>query len=354
MTAFHTIAIPHNDILQGSLTMDVFAADLWEVFQGRAPDEYQDPQLFFEKTYVTEGLKHLLDVVQKRLEGQGGGPVIQVQTPFGGGKTHALIAMFHNAHQWNADTAVLVGTVLNAEQDTLWGVLARQLTGTRSGFEGRTAPGREALRTLLASHQPLLILMDEVLAYVTKAAGVAVGKSHLAAQAQTFLQELTETVRTLEKVCLVVTLPSSLLEQYDENAERLFQQMQKVLGRMEKIYTPVQEQEISQVIRRRLFSRMDEAAARQVVERFTQYAEKENLIPPGLELSEYRERFLGSYPFLPDVIEALYHRWGSYTSFQRTRGVLRLLSLVIYNLQERNLPYITLADFDLADPEIRR
>ena len=352
--AFHTIAVPHEDILQGRLTMDVFAADLWEVFQGRAPDEYQDPQRFFQKTYVTEGLTHLLEVVRKRLDGRGGDPVIQVQTPFGGGKTHALIAMYHKAREWNAKTMVLVGNTLNAEQDTLWGKMAEQLTGSRAGFEGRTAPGREALRTLLAPHQPLLILMDEVLTYATKAAGVPVGKSNLAAQTQTFLQELTETVRTLEKVCLVVTLPSSLMERYDENAERLFQQMQKVLGRMEKIYTPVQEHEISPVIRRRLFSRVDQTAARQVVERFIRYAEKENLLPPGMEPSQYRDRFLASYPFLPDTIDVLYHRWGSLTSFQRTRGALRLLSLVIYNLRERNLPYITLADFDLADPEIRR
>ena len=351
---FHMVAIPHDDILEGRLTMDVFAADLWEVAQGRGPDEYRDPERFFQKTYPTEGLKNLLAVVEKRLKGRGGDPVIQIQTPFGGGKTHALIAMYHKAREWGARTAILVGTVLNAERDTLWGVLAEQLTGTRSGFEGQTAPGREALRRLLAVHQPVLILMDEVLAYVTKAAGTPVGQSNLAAQTLAFFQELTETVRTLEKACLVVTLPSSLLEHYDKNAERFFQQMQKVLGRMEKIYTPVQEHEISPVIRRRLFSRVDETAARKVVERFLQYAEREKLLPPDMEPSEYRDRFLASYPFLPDVIDVLYHRWGSYTAFQRTRGVLRLLSLVIYNLRERHLPYITLADFDLADQEIRR
>ena len=97
MTAFHTVAVPHADILSGRLTMDVFAADLWEIFQGRAPDEYRDPERFFQKTYLTEGLEHLLAVVEKRLRGQGGDPVIQIQTPFGGGKTHALIAMYHKA-----------------------------------------------------------------------------------------------------------------------------------------------------------------------------------------------------------------------------------------------------------------
>ncbi len=93
MKVFHTIAIPHRDILEGRLTMDVFAADLWEVSQNRGPDEYRDSDTFFKKTYLTEGLRNLLSVVEKRLQGKGGDPVIQIQTPFGGGKTHALIAM---------------------------------------------------------------------------------------------------------------------------------------------------------------------------------------------------------------------------------------------------------------------
>lgn len=110
MPAFHTIAIPHEDILAGRLTMDVFAADLWEVAHGRGPSEYRDPAQFFQKTYETEGLTSLLEVVHRRLAGQGGDPVLQVQTPFGGGKTHALIAMYHRAAEWGARRVVMVGT----------------------------------------------------------------------------------------------------------------------------------------------------------------------------------------------------------------------------------------------------
>jgi predicted AAA+ superfamily ATPase len=324
MTAFHTIAVPHEDILAGRLTLDVFAADLWEVYQRRAPDEYRDPVRFFQKTYQTEGLTHLLDVVAKRLRGEGGDPVIQVQTPFGGGKTHALIAMYHQAAEWGARRAVVVGTP-RAPTETIWGLLAEQLAGSRAGFDGLTAPGREALRALLAAHQPLLILMDEVLEYATKAAGVPVGESTLAAQTLAFFHELTEAVSTLERVCLVVTLPSSVLEHYDEAAERLFKQLQKELGRVEKIYTPVQEHEITGVIRRRLFSAIDEKRAQEVIAAFLDYASGESLLPPGVEPSEYRRRFAASYPFLPEVVDVLYQRWGSFTSFQRTRGVLRLL-----------------------------
>ena len=120
MKAFHTIAIPHRDILEGRLTMDVFAADLWEVSQNRGPDEYKDADTFFRKTYLTQGLDNLLSVVKRRLRGEGGDPVIQIQTPFGGGKTHALIAMYHRAAEWNANKVVVAGTALRTEE-TLWG-----------------------------------------------------------------------------------------------------------------------------------------------------------------------------------------------------------------------------------------
>lgn len=353
MTAFHTIAIPHDDILTGRLTMDIFAADLWEVFQGRGPGEYRVPAQFFQKTYQTEGLVNLLDVVHRRLQGHGGDPVLQIQTPFGGGKTHALIAMYHQAEMWEAKRVVIVGTAM-APTDTFWGVIEEQLSGQKSAFAGMVAPGREALRTLLLHQQPVLILMDEVLEYVTKAAGVVVGGSTLAAQSIAFIQELTEVVSTLDRVSLVVTLPSSVVEHYDEQAERLFQQLQRIAGRVEKIYTPVQEHEITSVIRRRLFSYVDEQQAANVVSNFMDYAVRESLLPAGMESSDYRQRFEAAYPFLPEVVDVLYERWGSLPTFQRTRGVLRLLALVVYSLKERPLSYISLADFDLADQEIRR
>ena len=368
MNPFHTIAIPHRDILEGKLTLEVFAADLWEVFKGRAPDEYEDAAQFFEKTYQTEGLKHLLSVVEGRLCGIGGDPVIQIQTPFGGGKTHALIAMYHKASEWNAQKAVIVGTPI-AGTDTIWGLLEEQLTGKVKQFGGLVSPGREELYHLLKENQPVLILMDEVLQYVARAAGTMVGETSLAAQTIAFMQELTEAAGTLEKVALVITLPSSVMEHYNEGAEQLFRQLQKVdeeqkerlfrqlqhvAGRVEKIYTPVQEHEIAQVIRHRLFSQIDMDGARRVIHDFMDYAIKESILPPGTEPSEYRKRFEAAYPFQPEAIDVLYQRWGSFPNFQRTRGVLRLLSLVIHALKEKAIPYISLADFDLSVQEIRR
>jgi len=354
MTAFHTIAIPHDDILKGRLTMDVFAADLWDVFKGRGAEEYKNADLFFQKTYQTEGLTTLLDVIQKRLKGKGGDPILQVQTPFGGGKTHALIAMYHKAVEWKAERVVMVGTAMSGT-DTLWGRLEEQLIGKREKFADQISPGRtDEFRDMLEKNSPLLILMDEVLEYATKAAGVKVGDSTLAAQTMAFMQELTEAISTLDKVALVVTLPSSTLEHFDDNAAHLFQQLQRVSGRVEKIYTPVQEHEITQVIRQRLFAQVNKKAASKEITAFLDFANRETLLPAGVEPSEYRQRFESSYPFLPDVVDILYQRWGSFTTFQRTRGVLRLLALVVNSLKDNSNSYISLADFDLGNQEVRR
>ena len=127
----------------------------------------------------------------------------------------------------------------------------------------------------------------------------------------------------LDKACLLITLPSSIVEHYDEQAERLYQQLQKVSGRVEKIYTPVQDNEVVKVIRRRLFSSVDKRAVKKFINGFMEFAEKEGLVPAESEASEYRDRFFESYPFMPEVVEILYHRWGSFPSFQISIFVLR-------------------------------
>ncbi|MCW4015124.1 MAG: DUF499 domain-containing protein, partial [Candidatus Bathyarchaeota archaeon] len=353
MRSFHTIAIPHKDVLDGNLTMDVFAADLWEVFKGRAPADYRDPDAFFNRTYLTQGLKDLLNVVEKRFTGKGGDPVIQLQTPFGGGKTHALIALYHKSEEWKAKRVVIVGTALQPGE-TIWGEIEKQLTGSINKFSGMVSPGKEAIRQLFENNQPMLILIDELLQYITKASGIKVEQSTLAAQTTAFMQELAEIPGTLSKTCLIVTLPSSVMEHYDENAEKAFLKLQKVSGRVEKVYTPVQDEEITKVIKRRLFSSINENLVKNNVKEFLTYAENEGILPPGIEFTDYRDQFIDSFPFMPEVVDVLYKRWGSLTTFQRTRGVLRLLALVIHSLGSSNKPYISLADFDLDNSELRR
>lgn len=256
MKPFHTISVPHRDILEGRLKMDIFAADLWNAYKKTGPEEYSDPAVFFEKTYLTEGLKNLINVVKSRLEGKGGDPIIRIETPFGGGKTHSLIALMHKAVEWGAKVVVISGTELSSN-DTLWSILENQLEGKVEILKGMTSPGKAKLKEVISKHQPLLILLDELLEYVTKAAGKKVEKSTLAAQTMAFIHELTETISTFKNACLVLTLAKSRFEHYDNETEEIFLKLQKIVGREDIPYIPVQDSEIAKVIRKRLFSDVD-------------------------------------------------------------------------------------------------
>ncbi|PLV56044.1 ATP-binding protein [Thermotoga sp. SG1] len=354
MKPFSQIATSHKDIVQGHLTMDVFAADLWQIVSGKAPLDYKDPDLFFKKTFLTKGLKNILDTAEKRLKGSTGDSVIQLQTPFGGGKTHTLIALYHKAKEWNANVVVIDGTALDPKEEKLWEEMERQLTGEVTLTRGNTSPGKEKLIELISKKSPVLILMDEVLEYMAKAMGVKVGDSNLATQSLAFIQELTGAVSAVGNALLVVTLPSSVLEHYDENTERMFQKLQRITGRTEKIYTPVSDEEIVCVVKKRLFERINEEEAKKIVDEFIEYAKSEGILSSEEEVLEYRKRFLESYPFKPEVIDVLYKRWGSFPFFQRTRGVLRLLSLVVHELLKENLPFIRICDFNLKNEDLRK
>ncbi|MDW8336956.1 MAG: DUF499 domain-containing protein, partial [Tepidimonas sp.] len=197
------VAVPHEDVLRGTFQQAEFAADLSRVHAGTATPEYQDPVLFFRRTFITEGMRLLLDSVVRRLAGKGGDPVIQLQTAFGGGKTHTMLAVYHLARGQapvsdlagvapildaagvielpSARIAVLDGIKASPNQPvkrdgqaicTLWGDLAWQLGGAE-GFAlvadadaSGTSPGKAALETLLARCAPCVILIDELVAYV--------------------------------------------------------------------------------------------------------------------------------------------------------------------------------------------
>lgn len=356
--AFHQIAVPHRDILMGNFSSEVYAASLWDVYKGRGPDVYANAKMFFDKTYITDNLRRILDSVRDRLVGQGGGHFRTLSTPFGGGKTHTMIALYHKCEEWGAKPVVMVGTAMNPKRQTLWGTIEEQLTGNIDRLDGQEAPGSEALRSVLAMQdRPILILIDELLQYITKADAVGIGNTNLAKLSIEFIQELSEAVTNLDNVCIVVTLPSSANEQLDdERFAQLDAQLQKVAGRTRDSLIPVSNDDIPRIIRRRLFSTSDaeiRQSAESIVGDFVDYCEGEGLIPEGRQPSEYKEKFLDSYPFLPQVIKVLYEQWGSISTFQRTRGVLRLLSLVVASLSTSDRQFITLGDFDLGNDMIK-
>ncbi len=346
------VTTPHRDIREGKLSESIFAADLWDVFSGRAPLEYKDAATFFKKTYMTQGLKNLLENALSRLSGKGGDPVIQLQTPFGGGKTHALLALYHVIKNYgeikhlypicdfqslipqNAKVVVFVGTQPDPIGGrTPWGEIAHQLGvygKVKEHDEKRRSPGKEILNEVLGEG-PVLILMDELVEYAVKA-------KDFADQISAFSHELTETVKSKDNVCLVCTLPSSV--PYGEAGERALSELQRIYGRVEAVYTPVEGIEIYEVIRKRLFEDLgDEKTIKEVAQSyFDLYQKLGPDVPPEVREIEYRDRIEHAYPFHPELIDVLYERWGSFPTFQRTRGVLRLLAEVIADLYRRKIP----------------
>lgn len=358
MPPFYRIAVPHTDILTGNMTLETYAAKLLDVHNGVGPTEYVDPQAFFERTYETKNLSNIVTAVKKRLDGHDVDHFHPIQTRFGGGKTHTLIYLYHKYVEWhNKKPIVIVGTALDPNTQTIWGEIEKQLTGHTSKLTGMVSRGSIAIKSLLEPEQPALILIDELLHYVGRADGIKVGNTTLAEQTIAFVQELGEAVMDLKNVCVVVTLPSSANEQInDEKAEALFEKLKNFAGRIADVVSPVDDAEIPNIIRTRLFQTNDAEIvknSRQIIDSFVTYCDTEGILPEGIDKAAYRKQFEQSYPFQPQVIDVLYKRWGSLQTFQRTRGVLRLLSIVVHDMLKSEKPFIGLGDFNLANGRLR-
>lgn len=394
MRNWFDIITPHADIRKGHFDEAVFAADVGDVADGKAPADYNDPYLFFKKTYLTDGLTNMLTRVHSKLTtGQGSG-VIQVQTPFGGGKTHALVTIYHYLKHGDrvkellpasvpaspfegnrGGVAVIAGnhwdplagkTSHNLTRRTFWGEIAYQIGGQagyelfRDNDEQRISPGKEKLRDFLAAHQPFVLLFDEVLEYINRAFDVRDQlEVSLGTQTFSFFQELTEAVSTIPKGMLVVTLPSSQLEDFGEREEETLARLSKIFGRLESIETPVRGEEIYAVIRRRLFEveNLHTKDMRETVHRYFQlYQQYRDDLPPKARDLNYKEKMEMAYPFHPDLIDILVEKWSTFSSFQRTRGVLRLLANVVEDLYQReiNIDLILPGDINLEKPGIRQ
>ncbi|MBN1139287.1 MAG: ATP-binding protein [Anaerolineae bacterium] len=392
MRNWFDIIQPHEDIRKGHFDEAIFAADLGDVVSGDAPADYLDPGLFFRKTYLTGGLQHLLVRVHDKLATGLGQSVIEIQTPFGGGKTHSLVTVYHylkhgervrellphslppSPCDGEGGICAIVGTHHNPVEGqtsngvtrrTLWGELAFQLGG-KAGYQTfaendrqRVSPGKAGLRAFLAARQPFILLFDEILEYVNRAAGVAYEDTTLASQSFAFFQELTETVAALPRGMMIVTLPSSYLEDYGERKEESLARLNKIFGRVESIETPVQGEEVYAVIRRRLFDveSVRRAEMNEVIYRYVQaYGQHSGDLPPKVRSADFTHKMELAYPFHPDVIDILYEKWSTFSSFQRTRGVLRLLASVVEDLyaRESNIDLILPGDLNLDRPSIRQ
>ena len=385
LTAWRDVIRPNLDVAQGNFREADFAANLQKVYNERASAAgYGNPVSFFKQTYITPGIRTLLVNTLSRLGGNGGHPVIQTKTGFGGGKTHSLIALYHLVtsadalinpptdgehdkisedirnimHEagWDPDTniqpkiAVLGGTYFATTDstitdngdplNTLWGVMAHQLGGQEAyelvGQAARqgTAPGGAQLDQLFEYVGPCVILMDELVGYVRNA-GSAKDSIY------TFLQALTESVHGAEHVALVVTLPESQVEAGDAAGVEALSRLDSLFGRIEAVWKPLEVHEAFEVVRRRLFESdiEDDPAAQQkrdeTCEAFARmYSRSRRDYPQGVSEQHYIERMKACYPIHPEIFDRLYHDWSTIPRFQRTRGVLRIMANCISYLYQ--------------------
>lgn len=365
------IARPHKDVLEGSFKQSEFAADITQVASGTAPAEYQDAEKFFSRTYITEGMRLLLISVAQRLAGQGGDPVIQLQTAFGGGKTHTLLAVYHLASRTvgtekltgippvldeagisslpHAKVAVIDGIKLSPSQprkydgvavNTLWGELAYQLLGN-DGYQmvadsdaDGTSPGKEVLTDLIRKAAPCVILIDELVAFIRQ---LELGKQFKAGTFDSnisFIQALTESMKAVPNAILLASLPESELEVGGTMGQRALNSLEKYFARVESVWKPVGTEEAFEIVRRRLFENPGERAqvegiSRQFSDFYRQHADK---FPVETQSNEYFERLCRSYPIHPEIFDRLYEDWSTLEKFQRTRGVLQYMAIVIHRL----------------------
>ena len=406
LTPWRDILRPHDDVATGNFQAAEFAADLYKVSVSSddAGSDYADPIEFFSRTYLTEGLRDLISRAVRRLSGDdNASPVINLQTNFGGGKTHSMLALWHLAARQKATEygqevqdllgesgygdlpqkvhrVALVGnhtspsgatkadgTVVN----TLWGELAWQLGGA-DGYamvaqsdQNRTPPG-EALHALIAAYAPAVILIDEWVAYARS----LVGRDDLAGGSFddqfTFAQSLTEAVKGTSGVLLAISIPAS--ESGDDgkvatgNAEEVggahgleaLQRLQNVVRRVADQWRPASADESYHIVRQRLFVPADAGALASISATARSfgdlYRKHPDDFPQEARDTNYEERIKRTYPIHPELFDRLYEDWSSLERFQRTRGVLRLMNTVIHALWigEDQSPLIMPASVPLA------
>ncbi|MDV2993250.1 MAG: hypothetical protein N4J56_002904 [Chroococcidiopsis sp. SAG 2025] len=367
------IVTPHPDILEGRLDTSHYAASLGAVIRqdSTCPRVYRDAREFFKATYLTKELRKLLEDVLRGLQGERGDRVLQLRTPFGGGKTHALVSLYHIAtsrdrlqdfpdlstlpNPGQVKVAEFIGNDLDPTIGiqiengshilTPWGHLAWQIGGAEAyalvetADRQRIAPGNDVLRKIFGN-KSILLLMDEVLVYVSNAMGLVVGDSTFGRQVLTFVQKLTEVVRELPKTVLVYSLQASVQEAVGD--EGLLNILDKLVSRIDAKKEPVSGDEVMKVIQRRLFTNVGDPAVIQEIalsqaELFRKYRESFEDTSRGKQEVQQQadllaERIQFSYPFHPDLLDLMYYRWGSLPSYQRTRGALQFLARVVYAL----------------------
>jgi len=402
---WRNVVDPREDLRRGdSLDAAEFAVHLDEVNEGRGNADYYRPEQFFARTYLT---RHLLDLsaqVVRRLSGklEGTSAVYNMTTQFGGGKTHALTLLYHLARHgpaalpWTgvatirdhagtatlpqARTAVFVGHQFDPRggddgtplRRTPWGEIAWQLAG-EPGYalmaatdSAGSAPGGDTLGRLFdLVDEPVLILMDEVINYISRHRADGLG-----GQFYNFVHSLTEEATARSNVVVAVSIPKSV-EEMTTDDEGDYTRFSKLLNRLGQAVVMSAENDTAEIIRRRLFDWDPRAVdqrgkvilPREAIETCQAYAAwvqtHRGLLPGWFAADNALDEFKATYPFHPALISVFQRKWATLRSFQRTRGVLRLLGTWVSRVHQdayksaHNDPLIGLGTAPLEDAWFR-
>ena len=394
---------PHPDVASGRYQQAEFAADLWQVHLGEGSTEYRDPVEFFRRTFMTESLTRLLVDAIRRLSGEGGDPVVQLQTNFGGGKTHSMLALYHlvsgkqpselygidavlkaagATELPKAKSVVFVGNKISPATPsvkadgtvvrTVWGEIAYQLGGRaayekiRADDEKAKSPG-DTLRQIFNEYGPALILIDEWVAYARQ---LHEDEDLVGGTFETqfsFAQALTESAKLAKNCLLVISLPASDAATASEDIEvggqrgrEALERLRNVIGRVESSWRPATAEEGFEIVRRRLFEpfiEQEQFKSRDVIARafYDLYRTQHQEFPPECRDADYEDRIRAAYPIHPEIFDRLYTDWSTLAKFQRTRGVLRLMAAVIHSLWEKGdrNPLILPCNIPIDDPRVQ-
>ena len=398
---WYDVVKPREDLAKGRpLDASEFAVHLDQVRDGTAASVYRDPKEFFDRTYITAGLRQLSVEVLRRLSGNkvNTSPIFNLITNFGGGKTHSLLVLYHLARAGadapnlkglpallqeaelksapSAAVAVFVGTEFDAItgrgkpgeplRRTPWGEIAFQLGGA-AGYalvaeheEKLVAPGGDVIEKLIPKDKPTLILLDEFMNYMSRAR--AVGKG-LDSQVYSFVQNLCGVVAGRDNAVLAGALPSSLQTELPPEDHENYTRLKNILARNGKAVTMSAGAETSEIIRRRLFmwEGLTKEASQAVSEYGSWVSDHKGLLPAQFNLDDAQAVFRNTYPFHPTVLSVFERKWQTLPVFQRTRGVLRLLALWVSHVYKDGYsnplskePLITLGTAPMSDPNFRQ
>ncbi len=388
------VALPHPDVIANRFKEAEFAADLFAVDSGNAGDGYANPSAFYGITFLTEGLKRVLTTATQRLGGGGGDPVIGLQTAFGGGKTHTMLAIFHLVKHLRdggdprglpglgeildragvsslpkPEIAVFVGSSKGADVslnlkegprvNTLWGYIAWRIAGdaglklVAEAEAARTSPGSELMVEVFKLAGPSVILLDELTMFARQ-----LDDDRFEAFLS-FIQSLTEAAKMVPGILIVGSLPESNAEAGGPRGEAALLRLEKIFGRVQSAWLPASGDETYEIIRRRLFQPLDadgEKARDETVKAFHDlYKKNPAEFPPEAKEARYLELLRLSYPIHPELFDRLSKDWASLEKFQRTRGVLRFMANVVGVLWHGQMrdPLITPARVPVAHERVR-